>query len=101
MFIGAGLGFTGHTVESEQELFFRGYGATQVDPFALAYYRYERIVQDIAAYSEQLLASVEGGEDREQSYQYFLSNFLPGGTIDLAYRQDQTRLFEAGQVGIG
>jgi spectinomycin phosphotransferase len=101
MFIGAGLGFTGHTVESEQELFFRGYGVTQVDPFALAYYRYERIVQDIAAYSEQLLASVEGGEDREQSYQYFLSNFLPDGTIDLAYHQDQTRLFEAGQVGIG
>jgi spectinomycin phosphotransferase len=101
MFIGAGLGFAGQTPESELILFYRGYGETQINPFALAYYRYERIVQDIAAYSEQLLASVAGGEDREQSYQYFLSNFLPGGTIDLAYRQDQTRLFEAGQVGIG
>jgi spectinomycin phosphotransferase len=51
---------------------------------ALAYYRYERIVQDIAVYCEQLFLSDEGGEDREQSWQYLRSNFLPQGTIEIA-----------------
>jgi spectinomycin phosphotransferase len=92
MFIGAGLGFTGHSIESEEKLFYRGYGPVQIDPFALAYYRYERIVQDIAEYCKQLLLSVEGSEDREQSYQYFISNFQPDGTIELAYRSDQTAI---------
>ncbi len=92
MFIGAGLGFAGHTVESEQALFYQGYGPTQVEAYALAYYRYERIVQDIAVYCEQLLLSAEGGEDREQSFQYFISNFQPNGTIELAYHSDRTNI---------
>jgi hypothetical protein len=32
-----------------------------VAPFALAYYRYERIVQDVAIYCEQLFLTNEGG----------------------------------------
>ena len=101
MFIGAGLGFTGHTPESEQALFYRGYGETQIDAFALAYYRYERIIQDVAVYCEQLLWSTEGGEDREQAYQYFLTNFEPGGTIELAYCSDRTQLFDDPEIGCG
>ncbi len=38
------------------------YGETDIDPVALAYYRYERIVQDIAAFGEQILLSEDGGE---------------------------------------
>jgi len=47
MFIGGGQGFAGHTAQEEETLFYRGYGQTQLDPSALAYYRYERIIQDI------------------------------------------------------
>ena len=72
----------------EEDLFYQGYGRTAIDRIALAYYRYERIVQDIAAYCEQLLSTDEGGEDREQGYQYFTSNFLPGHEIEIAFRTD-------------
>jgi spectinomycin phosphotransferase len=90
MFIGGGQGFVGHTAREEETLFYRGYGQTEIDPIALAYYRYERIVEDIAVYCEQLLLTSEGGEDREQSLRYLTSNFLPNSTIEIAYGSDMT-----------
>lgn len=90
MYVGGGQGFIGHTAQEEETLFYQGYGPTALDPFALAYYRYERIIQDIAAYCEQLFLSDEGGEDREQSLRYVASNFLPDGVLAIAYRADQT-----------
>ena len=68
-----------------------GYGQTQIDAAALAYYRYERIVQDIALFSEQTLTAEKGNQDRVQALQYLMSNFLPAGTIELAYRSDRTQ----------
>jgi len=68
----------------EEALFYQGYGQVEIDLTVLEYYRCERIVLDIAAYCEQLFLSDEGGEDREQGYQYFTSNFLPNHEIDLA-----------------
>lgn len=91
MFIGGGQGFTGHTAQEEETLFYRGYGQTQIDPIALAYYRYERIIQDIAIYCEQIFLTNDGGEDREQSLRYLTSNFLSNGTIEIAYQSDQTQ----------
>jgi spectinomycin phosphotransferase len=91
MFIGGAQGFTGHTPPEEETLFYRGYGQTQVDPIALAYYRYERIVEDIAVICEQILSTMDGGKDREQFLQYLQSNFLPNNTIDIAYRSDRTQ----------
>jgi spectinomycin phosphotransferase len=88
MFIGGGQGFKGYAAEDEENLFYRGYGQTGTNLFALTYYRYERIIQDIAAYCQELLLTDEGGSDRAQSLQYLKSNFLPGGTIDLARRSD-------------
>ena len=90
MFIGGAQGFRGVTPAEEETLFYQGYGPAQIDPLALAYYRYERIIQDIAAFCEQLLLTGEGGEDREQSYGYLASNFLPGNTIEIAYSSDKT-----------
>jgi len=90
MFIGGGQGFTGHTAQEEETLFYRDYGQTQIDPIALAYYRYERIIQDIAAFCEQIFSTTEGGEDREQSLRYLTSNFLPNNTIEIAYQSDKT-----------
>lgn len=91
MFIGGGQGFTGHTAQEEETLFYRGYGRTQIDPIALAYYRYERIVQDIAIFCEQIFLTNDGGKDREQSLRYLTSSFLPNGTIEIAYWSDQTQ----------
>ena len=69
----------------EEALFYQGYGQTEIDRMALAYYRCERIIQDIAAYCKQLLSTQEGGKDREQGLMYFTSNFLPGYEIEIAF----------------
>ncbi|HMT20224.1 MAG TPA: aminoglycoside phosphotransferase family protein [Promineifilum sp.] len=84
MYPGGAQGFTGHSPEEEEVLFYEGYGPTEVDMIALAYYRAERIVEDIAVYCEELLLSDAGGADREQSLAYVKSNFMAGGTIERA-----------------
>jgi spectinomycin phosphotransferase len=88
MFIGAGLGDSGYTPREEEALFYQGYGRPKINQIAIAYYRYERIIEDIAAYGERLLSSEEGGEDKKQSLQYLKSNFLPKGTIERADQSD-------------
>ncbi len=91
MYIGGGQFANKRTANEEENLFYEGYGYADLDQAALAYYRYERIIQDIAAYCDQLLLTNNGGEDREPSYQYLASNFLPNGTLELAHRQNKTR----------
>jgi spectinomycin phosphotransferase len=71
-------------------LFYQGYRDTAINQTAIAYFRYERIIMDIAAFCEQLLLSDQGGKDREQSLAFFTSNFLPGSEIDLAMQADST-----------
>jgi len=92
MFIGGGLGGGGHTPQEEISLFYQGYGQTQIDPIALAYYRCERIIEDIAVICEQVFLSEQGGQDRLQAIEYLKSNYLPEGTIELAYLSDITKL---------
>ncbi len=85
MFIGAGIG-GGWRSPREAALFYRGYGEADVDSLVLAYYRFERIVQDVATFCEQLLLTDEGGADRPQFLRYLMSSFEPEGTIAVAYR---------------
>lgn len=88
MFVGGGLMGNGRTPPEEEALFYATYGQPSINQGALAYYRYERIIQDIAAYCEQLLLSDAGGEDREQSFYYLASNFLPDSVLTIAYQTD-------------
>ena len=94
MFIGAGFGGGAFSLEQEAALFYQGYGAVELDAIALAYYRYERIIEDIAVFCQQILSVSGSREDRAQSLDYFKSNYLPGGTIDLADALDKTALFK-------
>ena len=87
MFVGSGIGYASPGGR-EDTLFYQGYGQNDVDRMALAYYRYERIIQDIAAFCEQLFTTTAGGEDREQAYQYFIGQFLPDREVKIAYRTD-------------
>lgn len=88
MFVGGGLFMNMRTPEQEETLFYQGYGETDIDPVALAYYRYERIVQDIAAFGEQILLSEDGGDDRELGLRLLLSQFLPGQVVEIAFRSE-------------
>lgn len=89
MYAGGGQFVNARTPQEEEALFYQGFGETPVNRIALSYYRYERIVQDLAAYGEQLFLSDEGGEDRAQSLVYVQSNFRPGNTIAIAYAGDR------------
>ena len=83
MFIGGGI----DTIwKSQQDIavFYEGYGKTNIDFARLAYYRYERIIEDLAAYGEQLLLTEEGGADRLEAYERFTGNFEAGHTIEIA-----------------
>jgi len=91
MFIGGGIDNIWKT-KQEEAVFYEGYGKTEINRYALAYYRYERIVEDLAVVSEQLLQSNEGGANREQSYGWFISNFEPGNTIEIAKKTDELSL---------
>jgi spectinomycin phosphotransferase len=90
MFIGGALGNSGYPPQEEEALFYQGYGETEINQIAMAYFRYERIVEDIAVYCEQIFLSNEGGKDRKQALEYLESNYLPRGTIARAYRSDKS-----------
>jgi spectinomycin phosphotransferase len=83
MFIGGGIDEIWKT-KGEEAVFYEGYGKTNINQSALAYYRYERVIEDLVVICEQLLPTDEGGADRERSYGWFRSNFEPGSTIEIA-----------------
>jgi spectinomycin phosphotransferase len=73
----------------EEELFLQGYGATTVDPLALAYYRYAWAVSDIGEYGAQVfLRSDLGAVTRRAAVDRFMSLFLPGNIVALAFASD-------------
>ncbi|MBS0629352.1 MAG: aminoglycoside phosphotransferase family protein [Verrucomicrobia bacterium] len=86
MFIGGGVGNVWNKA-NEEKLFYQGYGKTEIDPIALAYYRHERIVEDIAIYSQELLLSAEG-KDRPQMFRHFIDQFAPQGVVEIAFKTD-------------
>lgn len=74
---------------SEEQFFYQGYGDIPINWTALAYYRFERIIQDIAEFCKQILLVTSGSKDRSQAFQYFTSLFLPGAEVDVAIKTGQ------------
>ncbi len=90
MYIGGGQFGPWRSASEEETLFYQGYGSTQVDPIALAYYRYERIVQDIVVECDHIVQLDALREDRELSLRYLNANFGPNGMLAIAYAADTT-----------
>ena len=89
MFIGGGVANVWNKLH-EEKLFYKGYGTTKVNSTILAYYRHERIVEDIAEYGQALLlASGRGEEDRLEMYKHFMWMFEPNGVVDIAFKTDE------------
>jgi spectinomycin phosphotransferase len=84
MFIGGGVGNVWNQPR-EEKLFYQGYGSSEIDGVLLSYYRYERIVEDIAVYCQELLPAAEG---KDQMYRQFRDMFVPGGVVDIAFATD-------------
>ena len=65
--------------------FFQGYGQTEIDWIALTYYRYERVVQDLIAYAQEVFSREDLGEGtKADSVQLFQAILAEGGEIDAA-----------------
>jgi spectinomycin phosphotransferase len=87
MFIGGGVGNVWNKPR-EIELFYQGYGKTEVNSILLAYHRHERIVEDIALYCQELLFKSVGNKDRLEMYHQFMGMFEPQGVVDMAFKTD-------------
>lgn len=85
MFVGGGIGGVWNTAY-EEKLFYGGYGEAEIDPVVLAYYRYERIVADIAAYAEQIFGMQGSADDRAQGLHELMGQFLANSVVEIAHR---------------
>jgi spectinomycin phosphotransferase len=84
MFVGGGVGGIWNR-EGEAGWFYEGYGQAEIDLIALSYYRYERIVVDIAEDAKLIFGMRASVSDREKAL--LLSNqFLPNNVVDIADR---------------
>ena len=89
MFMGNGIGGA-VDAEREERCFYAGYGKTQVDFVTLAYYRFERIVQDFADEGKTIfLTPGADPETCQVQARLFRSNFLPGNALDAAYETER------------
>ena len=89
MFIGGGIDYIWKS-KRDESVFYEGYGKSDIDFTVMAFYRYERVIEDLAAYAEQLLLTDEGGADRDEAYRRFIGNFESGQTIEIAERTDHS-----------
>lgn len=88
MFIGGGVANVWNNPH-EEEFFYKGYGKTGINRTILAYYRHERIVEDIAEYGQALLLTPDGGEDRVEMLKQFKDMFEQSGVVDIAFKTDE------------
>jgi spectinomycin phosphotransferase len=75
--------------ERDEALFFEGYGETTIDPWALAYYRYARAVEDMGAFGEQVFLMDVSETTRLDSVKWFKRMFQPGNIVEAARKLDQ------------
>jgi spectinomycin phosphotransferase len=88
MFIGGGVANVWNKPH-EEEFFYKGYGKTEINKTILAYYRHERIVEDIAVLGQQLLLTSVSEQHRAESYKHFIAQFEPQGVVDIAFKTDE------------
>ncbi len=69
----------------EEARFFEGYGTVEVDPEAIVYYRYERILEDIGVDAASVFGDDSQTEEtRQAQVDLLMSFFAPGGMLETA-----------------
>lgn len=96
MFIDGGVGGIWNA-EHEAALFFEGYGPVDVDAATLAYYRYDRILEDMAVMVDQIFSKAFSEADRTCWASLGERQFDPGQVIDMVRRADVEARREGGR----
>ena len=86
MFIGGGQGFVGRTAQEEEMLFYRYYGDSPINHVAMVYYRCDRNLYDLSVECTRIFSSTGSDQDRARSLEIITWLFLPGGSIEMAYK---------------
>jgi spectinomycin phosphotransferase len=69
----------------EQTLFYKGYGPTEIDPLAQAYYRYHWCVEDMGGFAEMIFTADDVGEKTKvDAMWWFKKLFAEGSSIETA-----------------
>ena len=84
MFIGGGIGGAWNDLR-ESGWVFTGYGSAEIDPIAIAFFRYERIVVDIAEYGQRIFDANASASDRLSDLRKLATAFLRHNVIDKAH----------------
>jgi spectinomycin phosphotransferase len=85
MFVGAGIGL-GWDREADARGFWEGYGPAIINSAALVYYRYERIVQDIAVTIIEWTTGQHSDDNRAIQISALEGQFDPGNVVEIARR---------------
>ena len=89
MFVVGGASAADWWGRMRRSLFLQGYGATTIDPLALAYYRYAWAVSDIGEFGAEVFLRPDlGAISRRAAVDAFMSLFLPGNIVALAFASD-------------
>ena len=80
----------GEVANTRVKLFFQGYGATEIDPLALAYYWYEWALQDIGEYGKRVfLMPGLGDAEKAKALGRFQGLFEHGKTVEAAFASER------------
>ena len=85
MFIGGGIGGAWNDLR-ESRWFLTGYGSAEIDPIAIAFFRYERIVVDIAEYGQRIFDLNASASDRLSNLHKLATAFLRDNVVDKAHQ---------------
>ena len=89
MFVIGGLGADWTNAQAET-MFFEGYGLPDINPRALAYYRYAWAVEDIGSFGAAVFLRPDLSEaDKRAAIAYFVALFAPGNIVALARAADR------------
>lgn len=74
----------------QQTLFFQGYGETDIHWPALAYYRYEWVVQDLGDFAARVFLMEDLGEvSQRAALKWFMGIFGPGDELETAFKTEE------------
>lgn len=76
-------------IDSKEQLFYQGYGQTEVNRPVLVYYRYEWVIQEISDYANRVFSNEFGEETKHHALQGFLELFETDNVVNAAHLSDQ------------